>query len=546
MKYINFKRYKLSTFLKKVNFFRYDFSKIFRFIEFRRYNFSKIFRFIEFRRYNLSKIFGYLDVRRYNFSKILKYLNFKKFKRVPIYAFCALIFSLIVYLSIPFFYDYSKLRVENLLCKDLNIKCSINGSVNYSFFPSPRIKITNFIVKDDIKKKKALANFEGVAIKLPIFKLLHKEGINYTEIDFKKAKINLRTENLKDYINFSKTKLLSKPINLKRSEINFFEKDEFVTSLRDVNIKYRTKDKIDETTLKGIFLGDKIYINLKDKKKDKKISKIITAKLSNSQFFSKITILNSVPKNSSLDGNFLFKLNKNRLTGIFDYQDNQVTFQNSNLRNTFLDGGFTGYVKFIPFFDFNLDLDLNGINFNKFHSFFIDLNKKNENNLFKINKKINGQLQLSANKIYSKYNLIRSFESRINFMNGNISIDQMILNLGKLGAADITGVIKNEKKFTNFNFEHNIFVDNLKRFYSKFGIYNKKKVSSNIFVEGSFDLVNLNMRLNEISGEKKFSEEDVSYIEKEFNNIVLENGYESLFDFLKFKEFAQLILDDSN
>ena len=54
------------------------------------------------------------------------------------------------------------------------------------------------------------------------------------------------------------------------------------------------------------------------------------------------------------------------------------------------------------------------------------------------------------------------------------------------------------------------------------------------------------MRLNEISGEKKFSEEDVSYIEKEFNNIVLENGYESLFDFLKFKEFAQLILDDSN
>ena len=211
-----------------------------------------------------------------------------------------------------------------------------------------------------------------------------------------------------------------------------------------------------------------------------------------------------------------------------------------------MDGGFTGYVKFIPFFDFNLDLDLNGINFNKFHSFFIDLNKKNENNLFKINKKINGQLQLSANKIYSKYNLIRSFESRINFMNGNISIDQMILNLGKLGAADITGVIKNEKKFTNFNFEHNIFVDNLKRFYSKFGIYNKKKVSSNIFVEGSFDLVNLNMRLNEISGEKKFSEEDVSYIEKEFNNIVLENGYESLFDFLKFKEFAQLILDDSN
>ena len=71
-------------------------------------------------------------------------------------------------------------------------------------------------------------------------------------------------------------------------------------------------------------------------------------------------------------------------------------------------------------------------------------------------------------------------------------------------------------------------------------------ISSNIFVGGSFDLVNLNMRFNEISGENKLSEEDVSYIEKEFNNIVLENGFESFFDFLKFKEFAQLILEDSN
>ena len=50
-----------------------------------------------------------------------------------------------------------------------------------------------------------------------------------------------------------------------------------------------------------------------------------------------------------------------------------------------------------------------------------------------------------------------------------------------------------------------------------------------------------NMRLDEIQGEKKLKEEDLQYIEQEFNNIVLEEGYVSLFNFLKLKEFFKLI-----
>ena len=80
------------------------------------------------------------------------------------------------------------------------------------------------------------------------------------------------------------------------------------------------------------------------------------------------------------------------------------------------------------------------------HSYLIALEEKNIKNLFKFNKKINGQLNLSADKIFSSRTLIDSFESRIKFINGNILIEQLLLNLGKLGAADITGIIKNNKK----------------------------------------------------------------------------------------------------
>ena len=141
---------------------------------------------------------------------------------------------------------------------------------------------------------------------------------------------------------------------------------------------------------------------------------------------------------------------------------------------------------------------------------------------------------------------MKSFESRIKFYNGNTKIEQFLINLGKLGAADILGAINNDKKFTNFKFESNTFVDNKKKFISKFGIYNKKNISSHLFVSGNFDLKNLRASFYEISDEKKLSIEDVDYIEKEFNNLMFEDGYESLFDFPNFKEFIKSVTSEVN
>ena len=166
--------------------------------------------------------------------------------------------------------------------------------------------------------------------------------------------------------------------------------------------------------------------------------------------------------------------------------------------------------------------------------------------MYKISNKINGQIDISTNKVYSKYNLINSFESKIQVSNGDISIDRLIFNLGKLGAADISGIVKNNGKFTNFKFENNIFIDNQKKLFSKFGIYNKENIPSNLYVSGNFDLTKSSIRFNEITAEEKLTEQDVTYIEKEFNNLMLENGYQSLFHFPKLKEFIKSVSDDEN
>ena len=129
--------------------------------------------------------------------------------------------------------------------------------------------------------------------------------------------------------------------------------------------------------------------------------------------------------------------------------------------------------------------------------------------------------------------IFKSFESRIKFYNGNIEIEQFLINLGKLGAADILGRIDNDKDSTNFKYESNIFVDDKKKFLSKFGIYNKENLSSNLFVQGNFNLENIRASFYEISDEEQFNTEDINFIESEFNDFMLENGFEDLFNFQK-------------
>tara|TARA_B100000029_G_C17255532_1_gene844415 strand:- start:251 stop:772 length:522 start_codon:yes stop_codon:yes gene_type:complete len=166
-------------------------------------------------------------------------------------------------------------------------------------------------------------------------------------------------------------------------------------------------------------------------------------------------------------------------------------------------------------------------------------------NLFKINNKINGKLSLIINKIFSKRTLINSAESQLKFVNGSITIEQFLVSLGKLGAADLTGSIENKKK-VKFFFESNIFIDNLKRFYNKFGIYDKEQNPSNIFVKGNLDLEDFVLHLYEISENEKLKIEDVNYIEKEFNDLLLKKDYETLFSYSLFKDFIQSITSESN
>ena len=548
MKYINFKRYKFSTILKNINLRRYNFLKvnkylnyINRYLNYKRYNFRPFYKYFDIRPF-----YKYFDIRQYRLPKIYRYINYKKIKIIPLYVLGLTIISALIYLSVPIFFTYNKSHVNKTLCSDLKIKCEIKGKINYGFIPYPKLKAKELVIYDLIDKDKILAQFETVEVKLALKDLLNKEKLNFGKIQLHEAQINLNYEKISEYKKHFAKDISSRNISLKKGNINLFDGKRHITTLEKILFKYDNKSKIDQFVLEGKFLGDSLYINLKNEKKKKNPVKNLTVKLNDLNLLVKMSFAASNIKKNVVTGNALIKKDKNRITTKFDFKDNQITIVNANLKNIFLDGKVEGDIKFDPYFGFILNMNLNTLNFNTLHNLIVKLDKEAKKNLFRINKKINGKINLSAKKVFSRHTLIDSFESQIQFINGDILIDRLLLSMGKLGAADLTGTIKNDKKFTNLRFENNIYIDNLKRFYNKFGIVSKQKIPYNLFVSGNFDLVKLNLKLHEISSDKKINNEDVIFVEREFNNIILDEGYESLFNFSNMKEFVKLITSEDN
>ena len=530
MKYINFKRYKFSTAEKKISVLKDNFISFFKRLSFERFKFKNLIK------YQNIKILLY---------KFLKKINFLNFKFLFFYLPTAFVFFGFIYLIIPTFYSYDKNKIENIICKSKKIECLIKGEVKYSFYPTPRIKINNLIVNEFSLKKTKLLIANNVEIKLALKNLLDKEKQFFKKIIINNYEINLNLKNYKNYntlflkeVNFIST-------SFSNGKIIFFDDINYLATINDVSLNIEFIENSSEAKLKGKFLNDNIYINLINEINDGKISSNILFKMLNTNFVIKSNLNYLANKPNFINGNILTNFQKNKLSASFIYENDELTIKNSQVQNPLLKGDMIGKIKFIPYFDFDLNLTLENINFTKLRNYFLYL-AKNEKKLFMINNKINGNLHLSADKIYSKNNFARSFESRIKFNNGNVYINQFLINLGKLGAADILGEIVNDKKFSNFKFESNIFVDNQRKFLRKLGIYDRENIPPNFFISGNLNLDNPKISFYEIFDNEKYKNEDTNYIEKMFNEIMLQNNYESLFEFDNFKDFVKSITDTTD
>jgi len=536
MKYFNIKRYKFSTITRGLASLLNPVLNFYKVI-----NFKKISNYFGNTKHILRKLIKYFNPQKYDIVDLVKKIKIRSNKFLFYHLPTFIIFFGLLYLTIPIFYNYSKLAVKKDICRNKNIECIIKDKVTYNFFPTPRLKLKDLTINLPSSNTRLL-NAKDVSLKLSLKNLLAKDKHKIKNIVISDYEGNINLGKLHNYNVLFKEKISTNPIFFKKGKIVINDEKNYVATISDANLIINFLKNSSEANLEGKFLNNNIVINFSNEIVDNKPETNIKIKMKEANFLTKLNFSDSYK--DIKNGKFIIKKDKNKISGIFDYKDSQITIIKSNTNNTFIDGKLIGKIIFRPYFDFNLDLNLNSINFTKLYNYFLSLDAKEQKKVFKINNKINGKLNFSTEKIYSKNNLVRSFESRIKFYNGNLEIEQFLINLGRLGAADLLGRVNNDKESSNFKFESNIFVDNNKKFLSKFGIYNKEKISSNLFIRGNFDLQNTRASFYEIFGDEKFNTEDINFIESEFNDLMFENGFENLFNFKKFKVFLKSVRDE--
>ena len=72
--------------------------------------------------------------------KKFKYINFK----ILLLFFIGIIFSSLIYLSIPVIYDYKKLKIdiEKKISKEFNVKIEFTKDIKYRIFPYPYLEFS--------------------------------------------------------------------------------------------------------------------------------------------------------------------------------------------------------------------------------------------------------------------------------------------------------------------------------------------------------------------------------------------------------------------
>ena len=316
--------------------------------------------------------------------KLIKSIKLKNYKLVPIYFVISIIIAFTIYLSTPIFFNYEKVneKIQNKIYKEFNLKSSINGKIKYVFWPSPRIKIQNFEIKDFVNEKKTLGKVENLIIKLSFKNLLNIEKNNFNEAQINNIEVDFNIERSKEYIIFFENKFNSKNIRINNAKLNFFDGEgKYILSLDNINLKYNPDQSQSTTILTANILGDELYVNLKSNNTNLNKSKILDFKILNLGFASKIN-LSKKTSSDKLTGSIYSSLKNNKIILSFIYENNVFKIENGNFRSNFLDGKIDGIVKFIPFFDFNINLDSKTLNLKKLKQQFYNWIKRLEKNYF--------------------------------------------------------------------------------------------------------------------------------------------------------------------
>ncbi len=460
-------------------------------------------------------------------DQILNFKNRNPF--ILIISLIILVFLLLLYFSIPTFYNYENFdkEIQKKVLKDFKLNLKNISKVTYLMVPTPHFLIEecDIYFSNDTEEKILKANY----LKINIFSknLYSKKKIELKSIHLNKVDLDLQFIDIKNFYNHLKYNI-TKPIYIKNS--NFFFRnyqDEIISISKIKNFEYffNLQNKEKKLNILGNLFGSNFTFVWEKNFSNPYVS------VSNIKFKSpKINILNNFNRKNEnfIIGKTNVEFLRNNLDLNYKFNQNTIELIDDKIKKNY-HSKLIGNIKLDPFF-FDLNLILSEVPIQKvLNSLFLNL--YNTNKTADLN--FNGNLKINLNEINNR--LFENLIINANFLDKKISLNNSSVNLkkiGKINFSDPTIYEKNQKIIVNSKIKFDVVDQD--ELYRKFLIPRQNRIDLNkVYFEVEYNIDDGNYFLSGISFSESENTKKTFY---EVNNIQQLNIIIS-------KEFKKVNLD---
>jgi len=450
------------------------------------------------------------------FSRFFRFIFFLR------YLFGLFLVSIILFLLIPYFFDYEKRSeiFKKYLEENYNLKISKYEKIEFKALPIPKIEF-----------KKVLINFDQSPIELNTNKLtIYPKFFNiYNSKNFQSKKIalfgnniTLETVDLKFLIKnliTQKNKLYFNNLNI---EIN--NRKKLLAKIKNIKFENFGHNK---NKLEGYIFGKKFKTEL-----NKNLT-IINFKLLNTGVNFEINLDEKKTKNST-KGTLKSKVLNTHFKSNFDYNEKLLSINNSLFRSKNLTFNNNSILILNPFFDISSNSEILHINTKVFKNLEIKklLEFKNFFKQINIKKKVNYSSKKFNQNLIDKLDLkIELAYGRLNYFKKISISDNLFICFGNINLLE---------EFPLIFFDCSIKSKSKQDLLKKFNI-NEKKTNKNfnLSINGNINILNdkINFKKIIMNESYKASKEDLKYFEGKFEEIMFDESFIKIFNLKKIKRF---------
>ena len=462
-----------------------------------------------------------------NFKRIFnKYSNIFKFIFYLKYLFLIFFISLLTYLIVPKFFNFSEKQfyIKKHIEKNYDLTIKNIEKIQYNILPLPNLEIKNAslnFLNDDLEiEAKTIYIFPNI-LKIYNFKNFKSDKINFINSDIK-----IKTK----YISSFYKKIVSQKnkINFDKTTIQILDDDKLVLSLNDLNYSnYGFK--------KNLVYGKVFKKNLRIKVTEK-LDKI-SFKLINTGIFGEIVYLDNTINKFKL-GRFKGKILNSNIKFNFSIDEKELIIQDYIFRNKDLSYDSNGKIIFSPFLSINLKSNIKEINKDLFYKIDFRTLLKNKDFLKRLN--INQEVVYSS-KRFSK-NFVKNLNAKIDLAYGRIAINKTILlDIGEINCNSEMNLIDEDSILI---IRCQISSEDEKNFLRSFSTnYNGKNEALNLEIKANLNLIQKKINFLTVTNNTyQASEEDLKLFKEIFEITFLKDNLLDIFNTRKINNFLENIL----